>query len=243
MNSLFKLTSTALMAFIFAGCANTNPKISFQPDVKKSIKNIALVDTPDPAKYTLFTRSTASSLSILLGPIGAAIGAGYNIDRFQTDSTKFTAAVLPLKPNLNSIFLNQIESGLKLKGYDVVRVPAPPLVLNSQEYDLSKINDKFDTVLTTSLYGGYWEESGSMTIGVAPRIVASISLTAAPNNHKLFVDSYVYGTQQIGNMIQVIPEQKFLIPSTEEMFANIELAAEGLQTGANKIADRVLQDF
>jgi hypothetical protein len=239
LNSLINLASITLAVFIFTGCTTSNPKVALLPDVKQSIKRIALIEAPDPSKFTLYTVPSIASSPAFLGPIGAVI----RIRNFEAESAKFTEAVLPLNPNLNSIFVSQLEHGLKLKGYEVIRVSPPSLTSNGQDYDLAKIRGAFDAVLATSLYGGYWAESGGMTIGVAPRVVASITITAESGDRILFSDSYIYGTQQIGNMIQVIPDQKFLIPSPEEMYADIKLAAEGLKTGAVKIAERVLLDL
>jgi hypothetical protein len=230
-----------LIAIALSACSSaTAPKVAFQPQAKQTIMRIALIEIPEPIQYSMIPgRSLSASPLMLFGALGGAIYGGIEVSRIQAASTRFTEAVLPYKPDISSSLLEQLETGLKRKGYEVVRVHQPPKTSDGKAYDLTKIEGTFDAVLIGTLNGGY--SAGSN--GVAPRLVASFTLVTKSGTEPLFADLYSYSTDKIGQMVQVVPDSKFIFESVDALYADIKLAVEGLKVGATKLAERILVDL
>jgi hypothetical protein len=239
MNNKLSRTFVLVIAMLLAACAAA-PKIALRPEAKKNIKRIALIDIQEPAKYNMNPGQLPGGAAFyLLGALGGAILGGIEANRFEAATTRFNEAVSPEKPNLSSTVIDRLEFGLKQKGYGITRVPPPAMSADGKAFDLSKIEGTHDAVLTTSLNGGY----GVQDNGVGPHVYASISLTAKSSTEQLFAETYIYNSKQFGQTIQIIPEARFTLESVDAVHTNIKTAAEGLKTGATKIAERILLDL
>ena len=59
----------------------------------------------------------------------------------------------------------------------------------------------------------------------------------------LYAESYLYYTERNGQTVQLVPDSKYVFETEEAMHKDIKLAAEALNMGATKLADRILVDL
>ncbi len=239
MNSTIRNLTLLLMVIYITSCASA-PKVALRTEVKQSIKQLALIEIPEPSRYFLDPGQSATRSPLMLfGAIGGAIAGGIDAKRYEEATSKFTAAVLPLKPELSRILLSKLEEGLREKGYNVQRIPPSPMTTNGKGYDLSLIKGEFDAILVPTLAGGYRVESGT----VVPKVSSVISLYSKSGNEILFADTYNYYPITIGKSVQIPPDSKYIFNSIDAVYQDISIAVEGLKTGAAKIAERVVADL
>ncbi len=239
MGRTFRAILATSLCVLLVACANA-PKVALKPEVKQSIRRVAIVDIPEPTSYYMNPGATPGGAALyMFGAIGGAILGGIEASRQESATAKFTSAVQPLSPGLSTVVLAQIEQGLTAKGYEIIRVPAPPKTSDGKGYDLSKVEAAHDAVLVTTLFAGYAVDSGA----VVPRISLSASLHPRQGGDKLFSDAYLYGTKKLGQMVFVESDPKYTLPSLDAVYANTEVAVEGLRTGAGKVADRFVADL
>ena len=175
------------VAFAVAGCA-TKPQVAFKPEARKSIRTIAIVETPEPEKYVMTPgQLPAGYMLYMFGAIGGAVLGGIESSRMEAASQSLTSAVNPFKPSLQTTFRNTLESGLRQKGYEVARVAAPPKNSEGSGYDLTKLDGNYDAFVIVDLSGGYGVE-GRVT---APRIVGSVSVVGKSGATTHFAQTYV----------------------------------------------------
>ncbi len=230
---------SALIVLSLVACA-TNQRIAMNPEVKRTVKRVALIDIPEPKRYTMDPgRAPGTAALFVFGALGGAIAGGIEATRFENATKRFTEAITSQKPSISSLFVADLESGLKQKGYEVTRVPPPPLDGEGKKYDVSKVEGPFDAVLLPNVGGGYSAASGK----ASPWVTASVSLLSMSNSNTLFSDTYVYSSQKVGGNVQIAPDQKFILSSVDALYENITVAAEGMKEGTNKIAERVLDNF
>lgn len=239
MKQIVQRVFTLLIAVSLIACA-TPQKIGLSPDTKQLSKRVALINIPEPARYTMQpSPAPASAALYMFGAIGGAILGGIEVSRFESATTKFNEAVTPLKPNLSALLVSDLEIGLKQKGYEVTLVPPPPMDKEGKAYDINKIEGTFDAVLVPALSSGY-----SARVGTAsPQVVASITLLSLQNKAQLFADTYIYGAEKMNNNVQIAPDNRFTVATIDDVYTNISLATEGMKEGTSKIAQRVLQEF
>jgi hypothetical protein len=239
MRKSIRQITILVIALLLAGCAAT-PKIALEPGARNSIKRIAIVETPEPEQYLMYPGQVPAGFVLYaFGAIGGAILGGIEANRVETASKSFTAAVSPFKPSMNSTFQSQLEAGLKAKGYEVARVVAPLKDADSKDYDLAKVDGKFDAFLIGTVGGGYSVDAG----GVGPRLLASVNLVDRSGERKHFAQTYLYSVTKIGDFTHISPETRFIMSSPEAAYGNGKLAAEALKTGASRIADQVAAEF
>lgn len=229
----------ALMIISLTSCA-TAPKIALKPEVKQTIKKIAIVETPEPGQYFIYpSPSPAGAALFMFGAIGGAIVGGIEAKRQETATVKFTEAIAPLEPGLMETMLTVIEKRLQEKGYDVLRVPPPSMTPDGKNYDFSKMEGVFDAILISKLTGGYWERHSKVT----PKIIATVSIYSKSGTDVLFADSYLYCSDKFGKSIQIVPEPKYVVRSIDALYEDLSVAVEGLRVGAQKISERVVADL
>lgn len=233
-----RVACAMLIAFLVA--CSTAPKVTLRPEVKQSVKRIAIVDIPEPTTYFMHPGAVPGGAALYaFGAIGGAILGGIEASRQEAASARFTSAVSPLKPALSTVMLERLESGLKEKGYDVVRIPEPSKTADGKAYDFARIEGNFDAILVASLGAGYTAESGA----VVPRVRVGATLHARSGIEKLFSDTYIYSSMKIGELTRVEPDPKFTMSSIDAMYQNVGMAVEGLRTGTGKLAERILVDL
>jgi hypothetical protein len=236
---IFAGASLVLVLAVLIGCA-ASPKIAFKPDAKQSIKRIAVVETPEPEKYLMDPGQMPAGFALYaFGAIGGAVLGGIEASRAEAASKSLTQAVSPYKPNVHAVLRSQLVAGLQAKGYQVTLVPAPPKDSEGKEYDIAKIRGDFDAFLIGTLSGGYTVDAGK----AAPRLIGFVKLVGRAPDSTHFAQTYVYGTRQMRDWIQIAPDPRFVIASVDALYKNGELAAEALKSGASQIADRVLAQF
>lgn len=229
----------ASVCLLLAACAGA-PKLALKPEVKKSIRRVAVVEVAEPTSYYMNPGAAPGGAALyLFGALGGAILGGIEASRQESATAAFTSAVKPLEPKLNAIVLAKIEQGLAEKGYETVRVPAPPTTSNGEDYDLSKIEAAHDAVLVTRLSAGYAVNAGA----VVPRVGLSVSLHPRQGGDKIFSDTYLYGTSKFGQMVWVESDPRYTIQSLEDVYKNTSVAVEGLRAGAGKVAERFVADL
>jgi hypothetical protein len=239
MNRSLQFLSVVLIVLSLAACGGAS-KVVLRPDAKQSIKRIALIETPEPSRYS-FTpaRSTAAGGLMMFGAIGGALSASVEIGRMETATAQFTSAVSPLKPNLSGTLLAQLEKGLAAKGYQVVRVPPPPKIPDGKEYDFAKIAGVFDAFLVAELNGGYSDVYGE----VSPSVFVSITLVSKSGGDRLFADRYLYSAKKFGDVNFVECDPKFAFKSVDAMYEDINTAVERLRASTSRLAERVVADL
>ena len=224
---------------VLTSCA-TSPKIALRPEAKQSIKRIALVETQEPAQYLMNPGQLPGGQALyVFGAIGGAILGGIEASRTEAATARFTAAVAPLNPDLSGILTAQLETALRAKGYDVVRVASPPIAPDGKGVDLAKIEGRFDAILSATLLAGYSADS----VSLRPRITVSILLLSNPGTQKLFAETYIYASRTFGKWIHISPDPKHSIGSIEAVYNDLDIAVDGLRTGTTKIVERAVTDL
>ncbi len=239
MKCKIQVLIVVMLTLLQTACAPA-PKVALRPEAKQSIKRIALAETPEPQKYFVHPGATPAAAGLyLFGAIGGAIVGGIEARRQIVATDRFTSAVAPLHPALSSIMVNELEQGLKAKGYDVSLVPIPPHSADGKGYDLSSIKGTFDAVLLAELNAGYVEDSST----VVPRVFIKVSLQSNSGQEKLFADSYIYSHKRIGELEWVETAPELRLPSVEAIYENVGRATEGMKIGTKKLTERVLADL
>lgn len=237
-NSWQRLLATLLISALI-GCSSA-PKLAVRTDVKQSVKLIALAEVPEPTSYAMNPGQAPGGAALyMFGALGGAILGGIEANRQESATNRFTSAVSPLKPGLSVLMLERLETGLRDKGFSVVRVAAPPRTADGKGYDFSAITAEVDAILITTLQAGYAVESGS----VAPSIVVGTALHAKSSGQTLFADRYIYATAKSGEMVLVQSDTKYTLPSLDAVYQNVDTVVEGLRTGAGKLAESILADL
>jgi len=234
MNGTIRTVVVTFIVIALTACASA-PKIALRPEVKQSIKRIALVETPEPSRYFMDPGQTPGGSALyMFGAIGGAIIGGVEAKRYESATTKFTEAIAPLKPELTKTMLTILE-----KGYDLQRVPPPPRTKDGKEYDLSKIEGGFDAILIATLTGGYYVDSDK----VSPKVSVSISIYSRSGTDVVFADTYLYCSRKIGRFVQINPDPKYVLKSVDALYEDISIAVEGLRMGAGKVSERAVADL
>ncbi len=229
----------ALMVISLAACATT-PKIALKPEVKQSIKRIAIVETPEPGRYFMYPSPSPGGAALyMFGALGGAMVGGIEAKRQETATAKFTEAIAPLEPELAETMLTVLEKRLLEKGYDIQRVSPPPMTPDGKNYDISKIEGAFDAILVSKLTGGYCERSGK----VAPKVSVSVSIFSKSGTDTLFANSYLYCLNKFGQSVQIVPDPKYVVKTIDALYEDLNVAVEGLRTGAEKISERAVADL
>jgi hypothetical protein len=228
-----------LMIVSLFACATT-PKISLKPEVKQSMKRIAIVETPEPDRYFMYPSPSPGGAALyMFGALGGAIVGGIEAKRQETATVKFTEAIVPLDPKIAKNMLTGLENRLLEKGYDVLRVSPPPMTPDGKNYDISKIEGAFDAILVCKLTAGYREHSGK----VAPKVSVSVSIFSESGTDTLFADSYLYCLNKFGQSVQIVPDPKYVVKTIDELYEDLSVAVEGLRMGVKKISERAVSDL
>lgn len=239
LNRSINFIFASLLCTLLVACAGA-PKVEYKPEAKQGIRRVAIVDIPEPTSYYMDPGAAPGGAALyVFGALGGAILGGIESSRQESASAKFTAALRPLNPGLRPIVLAQIEQGLNAKGYETIRVPAPPKTLDGKGHDFSKIKVEHDAILVTTLFAGYAVDSKS----VSPRISLSASLHRRQGGDMIFSDAYLYGTKKFGEMILLDSDPKFTLPSLDAVYKNTEVVLEGLRVGTGKVAERLVADL
>ncbi len=239
MNRKINMLVMILIIMMLTACASA-PKIALQHEVKQAIKSIAVVETPEPCRYYVDPGpSPAGAALYMFGAIGGAIVGGIEASRHESATRKFTETIAPLEPNLTNTMLVALEKGLTEKGYSIKRIPPPPKNADGKGYDISKIEESFDTILVAAINGGYCVDSGKAT----PKICVSISLYSGSGTDMIFADTYLYCSKKIGQSVHISPDPKYIFDSIDALYEDIALSVEGLKTGAEKVAERAVSDL
>jgi hypothetical protein len=239
MNRTIRTATLSLILILLTACASA-PKVAFRPEVRETIKRVALIDIPEPSQYFFYPgQSTAVMPLMLFGAVGGAVAGGIEVKR-QSDATKkFTNAVAPLKPELTSTLNDKLEEKLCEKGYSVIRMPPPPKADNGKDYDLTKVEGDFDVIIVPTLTAGYSLQSGKVT----PQVRSGISVYSGSGAEILFADTYVYCQSKSGRCVHIIPEQKYVFNSIDDVYKDISIPVEGLRMGAIMIAERAASEM
>jgi hypothetical protein len=236
--SLPALAMTIALMLLTA-CAST-PRVAFDQDVKKNIKRIALVETPEPEKYYMYPgQLPGGTVFYMFGALGGAVLGGIETNRIESATTRFSGSVGPLHPHLSSTMLEQVEKGLVGKGYSVMRVPMPVKVDDGKRLAFEKIDGEFDAVLFLNLSGGYNSDSGS----VAPRVGVTAFLYPKGKLEKVFSENYLYNTRELKGFVWLKPSSEFSLSSIDAANENPSVAVNGMLDGVKQIAERVVAEF
>lgn len=231
--------SIIICAVVLTACAST-PKVALSPEAKQGLKRIAVVQTTEPEKYFVYPGQLPGGFVFyMFGAIGGAVIGGIEASRIESATTRFTTAVSPLQPDLSGTLLSGVEEGLRAKGYEIHRVPAPPMLPDGKAYDLSRVDGPFDAVLVTELRGGYVAEGK----GVAPSVTVSASLMTKSGSDRIFATTYTYSPEGRGEVVQIEPDENFVVASVDAIYDDVNVAVEGLRTGARKVAERMVADL
>lgn len=239
MNTVRRSLGILAICVLLSACVAA-PKVAMNPDAKKSVKRIALVTAPEPAEYAMFPgQAPGGAVLYLFGALGGAILGGIEASRYNEATLRFTTALKPLQPELSSQLLTRLESGLTGKGYEVIRVPVPPKDAEGKDLDYTKVQGSFDAILSPVLMAGYANDAGA----VAPRVSVGVALVSKNGTEKLFSDTYLYGLRKVGDLVHIEPDSKFRVKTVDDVYLDVRLALEGLRTGTDKIAERIVAEL
>lgn len=229
-----------LIIVILVACSPAVTRVELNPAKKRLIRRIAIMETPEPSKYLLVPNvSAGAALGVMFGAIGGAVGGTIDVGRQNAASDRFTSAVAPLAPELNAALLDQLEAGLREKGYEIERIPMLPTTSDGKDYDVSKAQGEFDAVFTSSLAPGYACDWGEYM----PRIFLRATLYSMSEREKMFANIYCYTAVNIDPFVCVKANPRFKFSSEDELNQRIELAVKGLRAGTKELAERVLADL
>lgn len=239
MTNSWRRLLTVLLVVSLTACASA-PKVALRADAKQSVKRIALAEIPEPKAYAMNPGPMPGGAAFyVFGAIGGAVLGGIEANRYESATSRFHYAVSPSKPELSAVLMDRLEAGLKDKGFNVVRVAAPPKTADGKGYDFKAIDSEVDGILITALEAGYAVESGPVT----PRIIVGASLHAKSSGQALFSDRYLYSTTKFGDLVLVQSDSKYTMPSLDAVYQNMDTIVEGLKTGTGKLAERILVDL
>lgn len=239
MRQLVRVALAAFIALALGACASA-PKVAMTPDAKRSLKRIAVIETPEPDTYIMLPGQLPGGFALyMFGAIGGAVLGGIETSRMESASKSLTDAVRPYKPDISATFRNQLMDRLKGKGYEVVVLPPPPKDAEGKQYDLTKLDGTYDAYLIGTIGGGYSMESGR----AAPRLMGSVSLVGKAGQPTYFAQTYLYAARKTGDAFWMAPEPRFVLGSSEDLYRNGQLAAEALKAGASRIATEVALQF
>jgi hypothetical protein len=240
VNRLFRDAFLALLVVALAGCAGV-PKTALRPEVKQSIKRIALIEVPEPPEYRVYPGQAPSTGALMMfGAIGGAIAGGIEESRTKEATTRFTMVAVPLKPDLTGILYAELEKGLAAKGYTTLRVPPPPKKPDGSP-DYRSIAGQFDAILAMTFNCGYHHDSRV----VAPRIIVFAELLSKDGMDRLFSDNYLYSSSSVGfgEIIRIDPDPKYTFKSVDALYGDATIPVEGMRTGTLKLVERLLADL
>lgn len=223
---------------LLAACAN-HPKIALRPEVKQSVKRVAIVEIAEPAYQMAPGAAPGGAVLYMFGAIGGAILGGIEASRHESATARFTAAVEPLKPALGATMLEQLDAGLRAKGYETLRIPAPPKTADGKGYDFAKVEGGHDAFLVTTLLAGYAVESGA----VVPRVSARVVLHPGKGVEPVFSDTYLYASRRFGELVFVEADAQFSFPSLDAVYTDPSAPVAGLRAGTSKLAERIVADL
>lgn len=237
MNRVVLALLSAIIALL-AACSGA-PKVAMRPEAKQSLKRVAIVEVPEPT-YSMHPGAAPGGAALyIFGALGGAILGGIEASRQEAASARFTAAIEPLKPALAVAMLEQLDSGLRAKGYETWRVPVPPKTSDGKDYDFTKMVGDHDAILVTTLVAGYAIESGA----VVPRVSARVTLHPKQGTELVFSEYYLYAPRKVGELVFVESDPQFTFPSLDAVYANPGAPVAGLRAGTTKLAERIVGDL
>lgn len=228
-----------VLCSLLAACAGID-KVALKPEAKQGLRRIALVEVAEPAPYTMDPGQLPGGAALyMFGALGGAILGGIESSRFQSATNRLTGALQPLDPALGKLLMTKIEEGLQAKGYEVMRVPAPPRLPDGKLYDLAKVQGEPDAVIVATLAAGYSAAHG----GVAPRVALTATLHRRQGQEALFSDGYLYGNKSLGNLVFIASDSRHSFPNVDALYAEIEKPLDGLREGTARVAERFVADL
>lgn len=223
-------------AVLMSACA-TPPRQALQADVKGQIKKLAIVEVPDPERYTLYPGQSPAGFALyLFGALGGALLGGIEASRMESATTEFTTALKPHAPALGSHWTQEISGALSGRGYAATVVAPLPAPKSGQPVDCGDVKGQYDAVLVTTLAAGYGVDKQ-----VEPQVLVRTQLLSSDCSKTLFSDTYVYGSRELKGSTLIERRADFAYPSREQLIAEPAKAREALRTGASEIAQRVAQ--
>jgi hypothetical protein len=229
-----KQSATAIFLTFLASCATQNTPLP--ADARKSIKTIVLIEVPEPTSYELRPEQTSGGLIFMAGgALGGLIFGSIEAGRVNAATKRFTEALQSanLDLSISSALLNELESGLGKKGYSVRRAASDGA---AAQIVLSQPADSAAT-LSLSLAGGYAIDP----LGASPNVRVSATLVKA--GQRIFSNSYWYTLTTTVGAVKIVPNPKFVPPSLDEMFSNLEIVANGLNEGGVEIAKQICREL
>ena len=224
-----RLAVAALVA-VLAGCANNPLSTSLDPQAAKTIRTIALVDAPDPERFSAFDLGHPGMFMGIVSGIVTGSSQEKNGDRF-TEELKGQGFVV------GSRLSERTAQALSARGYKVVRVA-------SEKEARQGMADAILTMEATT--AGYI--APRVNRGYEPALGVEVSLMPlkAPGEYveALYRDRFMFGWETITGLWSVLPApETYSYRNFGELMKRSAEAAGGLTIGADLIAERVAKDL
>lgn len=236
------------LALPMSGCA-----VPLPPEARKAVKRIGLVRLTTPDKPVIAPAATAGA-GAAFGLAGLVIMGAIDAARAASSMERAAAAMKGRNPAFNALWLSQVETGLRAKGYEVIRVDAPLPFNEFRQPDFHSIEGPFDAVLVTSMRVGFSEgfvyttdvdnRQVTSTVGTPVGLVTADMFLTAPGKATLLNARYDYGMKPDPRVFGPSPtdhvDPRFVLPRFDDFYDNVDLAFEGMREGVIKLSARLV---
>jgi hypothetical protein len=194
------------------------------------IKSIALVEATEPEVSVAYPP-----------PYRGAILTGAMHGEFVRKSELFKAALRSQGIDVRKRLLDKVATRLQTLGFRVERVPEVRDAKTTR-IQLERIKATTDALLLIDpLWLGY--SATAETAPYRPRVIIISELVDRKERDRLYRDGFFYGPEPLGDYIYFASSPELAFDSFDDLMARAKLAGEGLNRGADQIADAVAKPF
>lgn len=209
------LVALALLFVSLQGCAQ---RVAFDQTAHPDVHKIALLSIKDPDEYLVQDTSGA-----MFGVVGALVMQGAT----QSKTEELTAAMKKENLRLGGALEDALETALRQRGYDVVRV-AVDRPKGDLLDDYSSIHTNADAILDVTVVGTFMT---AIMRDYAPYEYVHARLVSVPKHEVLYSDHPFYSTGWTAQIHPADPNGKYTFGTFDEMMASPATVAASLRAG------------
>lgn len=187
---LNKVIPLFFIALLLGACASA-PQQKLTIETKQNVKSIALIRVIEPENY--IAANIASLKSFFIG--------AFNKDN-EIYTKRFTENMAKSEIKIGRALLQELERGLKNKGYEVTILDIELSIKENGEYDYSNIQTDADAILNVWFRAaGYVSPPNS--IGYEPWLMVSSRMVSAKDKSQIYFQAFNYAAR-LGRTIENI---------------------------------------
>lgn len=232
-----KVLLVTILSLALIGCAGATKK-KLAADAKQNLKKIAVVEIVEPEYYNFYPEQLQGGYALyMFGALGGLVLGGIEAARQKSASEDFNTALSPHPPAIAVLWNDALQTGLREKGYQVTSLKSIKKKKNGK-MDCSDVQGRYDAILVSEINAGYTQARF-----VTPQVITKSQLFDADCKNKIFEESFLYGSQPIGELTFINTEGKYGFEHKEAMYGDMQVAQLGIRTGVKKIADKVISEL